>query len=96
MLTKREKKTLEPPRAPRARPVAGEADGHGHEHIHCVACGRHIDASELQGDQPKAAVLACQHGSRFASCIGCVDASQSLLDEHDRLDLPVKSAAAWH
>jgi len=95
MLTKREKKTLEPPRPPRARPVAA-AGGQGHQHIHCIACGRHIDASELKGDAPKATVLTCQHGSQFASCVGCVDGSQHLIDEHDRLNQPVKSASAWH
>jgi hypothetical protein len=103
MLTKREKKTLEPARAPRAPKAAAasatagpEEHQHQHEHIHCVSCGRHIDPSELEGTPPKSVILACQHGSRFASCMGCIDASQSLLDEHDRLNLPVKSASAWH
>lgn len=96
MLTKREKKSLEPPRPPRARPAAGAAGDHGHQHIHCVACGRHIDAAELAGDEPKATILVCQHGSQFASCVGCVEGSQSLLDEHDRLNQPVKAASAWH
>lgn len=96
MLTKREKKTLEPPRAPRARPIAAAADDHSHQHLHCVACGRHVDPSELEGDEPKATILACQHGSQFISCVGCVEGSQSLLDEHDRLNEPVKAASAWH
>ena len=96
MLTKREKKTLEPPRTPRTRPVAAQAGGQGHQHIHCIACGRHIDASELSGAVPKARVLTCQHGSQFASCVGCVEGSQRLIDEHDALNQPVKAAAAWH
>lgn len=94
MLTKREKKTLEPPRAPRTRPAAAAAGGH--QHIHCIACGRHIDAAELSGDAPKATILICDHGSQFASCVGCVEGSQRLIDEHDRLNQPVKSASAWH
>ena len=98
MLTKREKKSLEPPRPPRARPAAAAAggDAHQHEHMHCIACGRHVDASELEGETPTATILACQHGSRFASCVGCVEGSQRLLDEHDALDQPVKAASAWH
>jgi len=95
-LTKREKKSLEPPRPAQSRPVAAKAAGHGHQHIHCIACGRHIDPSELSGEAPKARVLTCQHGSQFASCIGCVEGSQRLLDEHDALNQPVKAAAAWH
>lgn len=96
VLTKREKKTLEPPRAPRAAPEPSAPSDEGQRHVHCVSCGRHIDPSEFAGEPPKAVILACQHETRFAACLGCVDAAQSLLDEHDRLNLPVKSAPAWH
>jgi hypothetical protein len=97
-LTKRERKALEPPRprpAPRAARGAG-GHAHGHEHIHCIACGRHLDPAELSAVPPTASMLTCQHGSRFASCTGCVEASQALIDEHDRLGQPVRAASAWH
>jgi hypothetical protein len=82
-LTKKERKALNP------RPQADAA------HTHCVACGRHIDASEFQAPE-KATRLVCQHGSRFASCVGCVPQATALLAEHDRTGKPVQEAGAWH
>jgi hypothetical protein len=65
------------------------------QHIHCVACGRHIDPSEF--DAPASAVgVFCQHQSRFASCVGCVERTRVLLAEHDRTGKAVKMAEAWH
>jgi hypothetical protein len=65
------------------------------QHIHCVACGRHIDPSEF--DAPASAVgVFCQHQSRFASCVGCVERTKALLAEHDRTGKAVKMAEAWH
>lgn len=87
-LTKREKK------AQSAGGAAGQGHTHDHGHIHCVACGRHLDPQEFQ--QGSAIVVKCQHGSQFPSCAKCEITSQRLLDEHDRTGQPVKSASAWH
>ncbi|AUX47363.1 hypothetical protein SOCE26_088820 [Sorangium cellulosum] len=88
-LTKRERKALAP-----ARPAAA-AGGHQHQHIHCVACGKHLDAVQF-GAQGTATWITCQHKSTFASCVECVDMSRRLLAEHDRTGKPVQSAPAWH
>jgi hypothetical protein len=75
--------------------VKATAGGGGGQHIHCVACGRHIDAEEF--DNPATATyVKCAHGSTFASCVGCQTPAQKLLDEHDRTGQPVKAAGAWH
>jgi hypothetical protein len=65
-------------------------------HIHCIACGRHLDAAELTARFPSATWLTCQHGSRFAACVGCSDDAQLLLDEHDRTGQAPRIASAWH
>ncbi|MEY2936252.1 MAG: hypothetical protein RL033_7001 [Pseudomonadota bacterium] len=65
-------------------------------HIHCIACGRHIDPTEFTSRPATATRLTCQHGSRFASCIGCVTESQARLDEHDRTGEPPRVTQAWH
>jgi hypothetical protein len=86
-LTKRERK-LQKGTAAADRPQPGE-------HIHCVACGRHIDHAEL--DPPaRAVMLRCQHKSLFAACVDCAKQARALLDEHDRTGNPVESASAWH
>jgi hypothetical protein len=69
---------------------------HDHGHIHCVACGRHIDPKEFTASPVTARFLRCQHGSQFASCSDCVTESQRRLDVHDRSGQPVQAAAAWH
>lgn len=66
------------------------------QHIHCIACGRHINPSELTSRPATATRLTCQHGSRFASCVACVPEAQSRLDEHDRTGQPPRIANAWH
>ncbi len=86
-LTKRERKALKGP-----RPQAHEST----QHIHCVACGRHLDPHEFEPAAGTATVLRCRHGSQFASCTECVARSQELLDTHDRTGQPVQQAAAWH
>ena len=55
-LTKRERKALD---------GKGPAGG-GAQHIHCVACGVHLDPSEFGGVSPTATSVRCQHGSNFA------------------------------
>lgn len=85
-LTKRERKALAP-----ARP----AQPHEHKHIHCVACGKHLDPEEFLA-QGSATWIQCLHKSRFATCIECIEISKRLLAEHDRTGQPVQSAQAWH
>jgi hypothetical protein len=63
------------------------------QHIHCVACGRHLDVEEFG---TTATQVKCAHGSMFSSCVGCVVKTTTLLAEHDRTGQPVKTAGAWH
>ncbi len=85
-LTKRERKAMKPGRP---APAAQE------QHIHCVACGAHLDVAQF--DPPASAqYVRCKHGSQWASCTACVPRSKALLDEHDRTGQPVQSAGAWH
>ena len=85
-LTKKEKKALRPGRQPPARS----------SHIHCIACGRHIDASEFSVSPVSATYITCDHGSQFPTCVSCAVQAQMLVDQHDRTDQPVKVAQAWH
>ncbi|MCA9624000.1 MAG: hypothetical protein KC731_33485 [Myxococcales bacterium] len=84
-LTKRERKALE------GKGTSG-ADGH----IHCVACGAHLHAEQFTGRPSTARWVRCQHGSRFASCVGCTQETMRRLAEHDRTGRPVQMAQAWH
>jgi hypothetical protein len=88
-LTKREQKALKAP-----RPDA--AAQHEEEHIHCVACGRHLAPAEFSGAAPTATRLRCQHGGTFASCVACTRRARELLATHDRTGQPVMMAEAWH
>ncbi|WP_437711843.1 hypothetical protein WMF45_41495 [Sorangium sp. So ce448] len=85
-LTKRERKALAPART---------AQHHEQKHIHCVACGKHLDPEEFL-PQGSAIWIQCLHKSGFATCIQCVEISKRLLAEHDRTGQPVQSAQAWH
>jgi hypothetical protein len=86
-LTKRERKALAPPRPANA----GSED----KHIHCIACGKHLNAHEF--DHPATATrIACQHRSVFPTCIACVPVAKNLLAIHDQTGQPVRTAAAWH
>lgn len=87
-LTKRERKAQDPHHRPGPNVQA--------EHIHCISCGRHIDAGEFQGTPPTATLITCDHGSRFPSCVGCMQHAEQLVMEHDKSGQPVKTAAAWH
>ena len=86
-LTKRERKANDPRRAAQAQAEP--------QHIHCVACGRHVDPAEFS-PPVGAKVLKCQHGSAFAACVECEDKATALLATHDRTGQPVQAAAAWH
>lgn len=90
-LTKREQKALKAATRP-----APQGHQHDHQHIHCVACGRHLDPSEFEGPSPSATVLRCAHGSEWAACAGCAARGRELLAAHDRTGQPVQQAAAWH
>jgi hypothetical protein len=73
---------------------AGAPPHHGH--IHCVACGRHIDPPEFEAKPATAMIITCAHGSQFPSCTGCEVTSRYLVDEHDRTGKPVNHAPAYH
>ena len=89
-LTKREKKALDPRHAAQAAQRAQP------QHIHCIACGRHIDPAEFEGPPASATFITCDHGSQFASCVTCIVQAQLLVAQHDRTNQPVKSAQAFH
>lgn len=86
-LTKRERKALAP-----ARP---QAAGGGHAHIHCIACGRHLDDADFEAPAT-ATTITCDHGSTFPTCVKCMPQSKVLVAEHDRTGQAVRSANAWH
>ena len=83
-LTKKEKKALTGAPAPAGNPP----------HIHCVACGRHIDPPEFTGG--KANWVRCAHGTKYAACRRCVPEAMKRLHEHDQSGKPVRVAEVWH
>jgi hypothetical protein len=85
-LTKKERKALAP--AP--------AKDTNAPHIHCVGCGRHISPDDFSRSPIRANWLRCAHGTKYASCSGCVTQSMQRLADHDRTGTPVQAAAAWH
>ena len=89
-LTKKERKAIDP----RTQVETGGGHHH-HQHIHCTSCGKHLDAVQFTG-QATATWVTCDHGSRFASCTGCLEQTRVLLAEHDRTGEPVRQASAWH
>lgn len=88
-LTKRERQELF------GKGPSGSANAES-AHIHCIACGRHIDPTELTSRPASAVRLTCKHGSRFAACTSCAAEAQHRLDEHDRTGQPPRIANAWH
>jgi hypothetical protein len=86
-LTKSERKALSP------GPGAG---GQQQAHIHCIACGRHLDPQEFSAAPPTAKYLICDHQSRFPACADCDVVARGLIAEHDRTGKPIAQAAAWH
>ena len=85
-LTKRERRAADPKRADQ---------GH-HAHIHCIACGRHLEPAEFTSAPPTSLYLTCEHGSSFPSCADCQITARYLIAEHDRTGNAVASAQAWH
>jgi hypothetical protein len=65
-------------------------------HIHCVACGRHMESEEFTAMPPRALYLTCDHGSEFPSCSDCQVTARYLIAEHDRTGKPIAKASAWH
>jgi hypothetical protein len=88
-LTKREKK------AAAGGPRQAGAAKHEHQHIHCIACGKHLDPEEFE-PPATATTITCDHGSTFATCVKCMTKSMALVKEHDRTNTPVKMAPAFH
>lgn len=90
-VTKKERRAIN-----QAAPGGGGGGGHHHhEHIHCTACGKHLDVDQF--DAPASALwMRCEHGSQFPSCTACVDVTKERLAEHDRTGKPVDAAPAWH
>lgn len=87
-LTKREKRDLDPTRPERA--------ARNHAHIHCIACGRHIEPSEFGTFPPKSVYLTCDHKHDFPACADCQVTARYLVAEHERTGNPVQAAQAWH
>ena len=72
-------------------------------HIHCVACGRHLDtvgAAKARASTGRFeelwATVTCLHGSQYYACFNCVAQARVLLDQHDRTGQQVKMATPWH
>jgi hypothetical protein len=87
-LTKRERKDADPTRETRVNRPA--------EHIHCIACGRHIEPKEFTSFPPKSVYLQCDHKHDFPSCAECQVTARYLIAEHERTGSPVQVAQAWH
>ena len=85
-LTKREKKALTP------RPAAPPRQN---QHIHCIACGKHLNAVDFEAPAV-ATTITCDHGSQFPTCVEHMTRSMALVAEHDRTNQPVRTANAWH
>jgi len=92
-LTKKERKQAQGTHAKASATRQGHA--HEHTHIHCIACGKHLDVGQF-GEPDGADYIRCEHGSHFPHCVACHDAAKVLVEEHDRTEQPVKTAAAWH
>jgi NAD-dependent SIR2 family protein deacetylase len=77
----------------RSAPNAGQQ--HEHAHIHCIACGKHLEPDDF-GEANGATFYRCQHGSDFPHCVECAARAKQLVDEHDRTGRPVQKVAAVH
>ena len=91
-LTKKERKALNATTGPR---FVAEPHDHAHGHIHCIACGKHLEPDEF-GEPGGPAFYRCQHGTDYAHCAEHEAQARAAVDEHDRTGQPVQGAAAWH
>ena len=95
---KREKRTTKKERKAAlgavARPPARAQHSHA-QHIHCIACGKHLDPDSF-GTPGGPDFYRCKHGGDFPHCAACAALAKQLVDEHDRTGTPVKTASAWH
>ncbi len=91
-LTKREMKALQ---RSTGQAVVPTTAGQHEKHIHCIACGRHLDP-DIFGEPDGASFTRCDHGTEFPHCNACVDKAKVLIVEHDGSGKPVQTAAAWH
>ncbi len=114
-LTKKERKALQPPRPVAPPRVSGDVydpslaaipptpDVPAGAHLHCVACGKHLDTAGEARDRAAKGIksnlwlsVRCAHGSEFYACMGCLEKARRLLEEHDRTGQPVRAAVAYH
>ncbi len=93
-LTKKERKAISPGPAYTPPKDGGGGHHHHHNHIHCTACGKHLDDSGFEAGT--AQWVKCDHQSEFATCTPCLEKTKELLAEHDRTGKPVQQAGAWH
>jgi hypothetical protein len=90
--TKRERQAARGGPGPSGSP---KAQGQHKQHIHCIACGKHLDEADFEAPAT-ATTITCDHGSTFPTCVKCMPKSMALVKEHDENNQPVKVAAAWH
>jgi len=112
-LTRKEKQALHGagPQPPTSRALSFAAQGielepglNDQSHIHCIACGRHLDTvgelrarrGDLRPGGTPWTTVRCAHGSAFQACAACVPQARVLLADHDRTGSDVRAAAAWH
>jgi hypothetical protein len=114
-LTKKERKALQPPRPAAMARTAGDPydptlgaippspEVPAGSHLHCVACGKHLDTAGEARDRAAKGLksnvwmsIRCAHGSEFYACMGCLEKARAILDEHDRTGQAPRVANAWH
>ena len=96
--TKKERKAAQPVLASasaRAGAQGRAAQPNQHTHIHCIACGKHLEPGSF-GEPGGPEFYRCQHGSDFAHCAEHAGQAKQLVDEHDRTGKPVQTTPAWH
>ena len=86
-----------------ARSIPLSPDVPAGQHLHCVACGKHLDTVGEARDRAAKGItsnlwmsIRCAHGSIFYACMGCLEPAQKLLDDHDRTGDGVRAATPWH
>src|ERR1700712_3438735 len=93
--TKKERKAAQAVISTSGASRAAKPGAHDHKHIHCIACGKHLDPSSF-GEAGGPSFYRCPHGSDFRHCAEHEVVAKQLVDEHDRTGKPVQSVSAWH